>query len=128
MKKAHSEPVPKRSPPKRSPPKQSPPKQSPPKRSPPKRSPPKRSPPKTHVRQRKQFEITDTLTKEQKIEKKIEKIKKLNAKFIEYIRNRNAGTLPPFKREELSAFDQLDKWIKKYDEEHQTKPTNKIAK
>jgi len=149
MKKAHSEPVPKRSPPKQSPPKQSPPKQSPPKRSPPKRSPPKqsppkrsppkrsppkqsppkrsppkRSPPKTHVRQRKQFEITDTLTKEQKIEK----IKKLNAKFIEYIRNRNAGTLPPFKREEVSAFDQLDKWIKKYDEEHPTKPTNKIAK
>jgi hypothetical protein len=118
MKKAHSEPVPKRSSPKQSPSKQSPSKQSP----------SKRSPPKTHVRQRKQFEITDTLTKEQKIEKKIEKIEKLNAKFIEYIRNRDAGTLPPFKREEVSAFDKLDIWIKKYDKEHPTKPTNKIAK
>jgi hypothetical protein len=119
---------PKRSPPKRSPSKRSPPKRSPPKRSPSKRSPPKRSPPKTHVRQRKVFEITDTLTKEQIREQKMEKIKKLNAKFIEYIRNRNAGTLQPLKKEEVSAFDQLDKWIKKYDEEHKTKPTNKIAK
>jgi len=119
---------PKLSPPKRSPPKRSPPKRSPPKRSPPKRSPPKRSPPKTHVRQRKVFEITDTLTKEQIREQKMEQIKKLNAKFIEYIRNRNAGTLQPLKKEEVSAFDQLDKWIKKYDDEHKTKTTNKIAK
>jgi len=101
---------------------------APPKRSPPKRSPPKRSPPKTHVRQRKVFEITDTLTKEQIREQKMEQIKKLNAKFIEYIRNRNAGTLQPLKKEEVSAFDQLDKWIKKYDDEHKTKTTNKIAK
>ena len=123
---------PKRSPPKRSPPKRSPPKRSPPKLSPPKRSPPKRSPPKTHLRQRKVFEITDTLTKEQikeqKIKQKIEKIEQLNAKFIEYIRNRNAGTLPPFKRGKVSAFDQLDNWIKEYDKEHQTKRANKIAK
>jgi hypothetical protein len=98
---------------------------APPKRSPPKTharrpehphsAPPKRSPPKTHVRQRKVFEITDTLTKEQKMEQKMEEIKKLNAEFIEYIRKRKAGTLPPFKKEEVSAFDQLDKWIKKYD-------------
>jgi len=91
-------------------------------------APPKRSPPKTHVRQRKVFEITDILTKEQKMEQKMEEIKKLNAEFIEYIRKRKAGTLPPFKKEEVSAFDQLDKWIKKYDKEHKTKPTNKIAK
>jgi hypothetical protein len=74
------------------------------------------------------FEITDTLTKEQIREQKMEKIKKLNAKFIEYIRNRNAGTLPPYEEEEIPAFDQLDIWIKKYDKEHPTKPTNKIAK
>jgi hypothetical protein len=79
---------------------------------------PHSAPPKTHVRQRKVFEITDTLTKEQKMEKKLEEIKKLNAEFIEYIRKRKAGTLPPFKKEEVSAFDQLDKWIKKYDKEH----------
>lgn len=95
----------------------------PPKLSPPKthaRRPehPHSAPPKTHVRQRKVFEITDTLTKEQKMEKKLEEIKKLNAEFIEYIRKRKAGTLPPFKKEEVSAFDQLDKWIKKYDKEH----------
>jgi len=72
-------------------------------------APPKRSPPKTHVRQRKVFEITDILTKEQKMEQKMEEIKKLNAEFIEYIRKRKAGTLPPFKKEEVSAFDQLDK-------------------
>ena len=117
-------------PPKRSPPKRSPPK-SPPKSHVRQRSPP-RSPPKTHVRQRKVFEITDTLTKEQIIEQKMEQNKKMNAKFIEYIRNRNAGTLQPFEKEEVPAFDQLeillDKWKKEYEKEHKTKTTNKIAK
>jgi hypothetical protein len=124
-----------------SPPKTQHPHSAPAKRlSPPHSAPAKRlSPPKTQhphsapaKRRPRQFEITDSLTREQIREQNIEKNEKSYANFIEYIDKRNKGTLPPYEKEEIPAFDQLDIqlriWEKEYDKEHKTKPTNKIAK
>jgi hypothetical protein len=47
---------------------------------------------------------------------------------IQLIFLNNIGDLPPYKKEEIPAFDQLDIqlkiWKKEYDKEHKTNPTN----